>query len=371
MNKMEIGTYFFVCNESGKREEPKNNSGPQFVSPYRFVVLLATILITSCQQQKAKNENNKTPCIRIASLPLKYAKGFSVDYYDGFKIVTVKDLKDSSITVEQYVLHRKSNSKPIGFEEAISIDTPVHKVVCISTTHIAELAVLNLFDSIVGVTNTSLIYNPEIGKRLMNHQVVDLGNSEVNYEKLVELHPSFVFISGGFDGGDKLKLKLGALHIKSVLNLEYTEQDPLARAEWIKFMAVFFDREYEADSIFKETEKRYLVLKELARSVKTKPTVLYNLPFKEIWYMPAGDNYAARLIDDAGGDFLWRDAKPANTLVLNLNYETVYNKASNADIWLNTNFAASLSEIKAADKKNAFFKAYKTGKIYNNNVQIP
>jgi iron complex transport system substrate-binding protein len=51
---------------------------------------------------------------------------------------------------------------------------------------------------------------------------------------------------------------------------------------------------------------------------------------------------------------------------LNLDYEAVYNKAANADYWVNTGFAKSLGEIKSADKKNAFFKAFKTGNVYNN-----
>jgi len=100
-----------------------------------------------------------------------------------------------------------------------------------------------------------------------------------------------------------VKLKLDALHINSVLDLDYKEQDPLGRAEWLKFMAAFYGREKEADSIFNETEKNYLALKEKVKGVSKKPAVFCNLPFKEIWYMPCGENYIALLIADAGGDF--------------------------------------------------------------------
>ena len=107
-------------------------------------------------------------------------------------------------------------------------------------------------------------------------------------------------------------------------------------------------------------------LKEKAKTVSVKPTVFSNLPFKEIWYMPCGDNYMAKLIEDAGGNFLWRDAKATNGLNLNLDYEAVYAKAADADYWVNTGFAKSLREIKEADKKNTFFKAYKAEKVFNN-----
>ena len=82
--------------------------------------------------------------------------------------------------------------------------------------------------------------------------------------------------------------------------------------------------------------------------------------------MPCGENYMAKMIADAGGDFLWKDTKATNGLNLNLDYEAVYAKAADADIWLSNGFAGSLAEIKAADKKNAFFKAYKAGNVFNN-----
>ena len=83
--------------------------------------------------------------------------------------------------------------------------------------------------------------------------------------------------------------------------------------------------------------------------------------------MPCGDNYMARLIEDAGGNFLWKDATATNGLNLSLDYEAVYNKAANADFWINTGFAASLKDIQSADKKNTLFKAFKTGNVYSNN----
>jgi iron complex transport system substrate-binding protein len=221
-------------------------------------------------------------------------------------------------------------------------------------------------DSISGVANVDLIYDKDVVAKVKLNQTANVGSNELNYEKMVELNPSFVFTSGDWDGGDKMKKKLNSLHIKSVLNLDYMEQEPLARAEWIKFTAAFYDREVEADSIFSEVEKNYLSLKEKLKSVSNKPTVFSNLPFKEIWYMPCGENYMAKLIADAGGDFLWKDAKATNGLNLNLDYEAVYARAADADVWLCNGFARSLTEIKAADKKNTFFKAYKTANIFNN-----
>jgi iron complex transport system substrate-binding protein len=329
------------------------------------IALLFTAGMVGCKSKTQPQAHNKVHCVKEASLPVKYAKGFSVDYYNGFKVVTVKDLKDTANVLAQYVVLPKGKPAPVDFSEAVLLDTPVRKVICISTNHIAALAQLGLMDSIAGVANVNLVYNKELVEKVKQNKIADVGQSELNYEKIVELNPAFVFTSGSWDGGDKMKMKLLSLHIKSVLNLDYMEQEPLARAEWIKFTAVFFDKEVEADSLFKQIEQNYLVLKEKAKSAATQPTVFVNIPFKEIWYMPCGDNYTAKIIADAGGNFLWKDARANNGLNLNLDYEAVYAKAANADLWLCNGFVGSLADIKGADKKNTLFKAYKTGNVYN------
>ncbi|MBK8659820.1 MAG: ABC transporter substrate-binding protein [Bacteroidetes bacterium] len=141
---------------------------------------------------------------------------------------------------------------------------------------------LDLLQFLTGISNPELVYNPQVQQLLKKGEIVSLGGMELNYEKMLMLHPDFVFTSGDWDGGDRLKMKLESLQIKSVLNLDYMEQDPLARAEWLKFVAVFFDREYEADSIFKSIEASYLSLEDRMTKVVHRPTVICNMPFKEI-----------------------------------------------------------------------------------------
>lgn len=332
-----------------------------------FVLIFA--LLAGCNSP-TNNEKQKTTthCVKGASLPVKYAKGFSIDYYNGFKVITVKNIKDSSVIV-QYVLLPKGKQAPVDFAKAILIDTPVQKVVCISTTHMALMERLGLLNHLGGVTNLPLIYDTTLTALVSSGAIANLGHDEMNYEKLMEINPSFVFTDGGYDGGDKLKAKLDALKIKSVLNLDYMEQDPLERAEWLKFTAAFFDMEYEADSIFTAIEKNYLALREKAKSVSSKPTVFCNLPFKEVWYMPCGENYMAQLIADAGGDFLWKEVPAGNGLNLSLDYEAVYAKAALANYWINPGFALSLSEIRKMDSKNINFSAFNKQQVYNNNLR--
>lgn len=330
-----------------------------------FSLLLCT-LIAACNHQPQPAEK-ETHCTPLASLPVKYAKGFSVTYYNGFKVITVKDIKNGGSVMAQYVMEPVGKAVPVDFKDAVLLDTACRKIVCISTNHVAEMAALGLVDSIGGVTNPDLVNNEKVQQGLQNGGIAALGTNELNYEKMAALNPSFVFTYGIYDGGDKLQLKLQALHIKAVLNMDYMEQEPLARAEWIKFVAAFYNKEAEADSVFAGIEQHYDSLKQLAKSAAKQPTVFCNLPFKDVWYMPCGENYMAKLLADAGADFLWKDAPSTNGLNLSLDYEAVFAKAADADYWVNPNFCKSLEEIKALDRKNALFKAYKTDNVYNNN----
>jgi len=110
------------------------------------------------------------------------------------------------------------------------------------------------------------------------------------------------------------------------------ESLPLGRTEWIRFYGLLFGKEAMADSIFRETEDRYLELKELAKTVTNRPAVISEKKFGSSWYMPAGDSYIAHLYTDAGADYIFKDLPGAGSTPLS--FETVLDKAIHADIWL-------------------------------------
>lgn len=327
-----------------------------------FFCVAFVVLLCSCNQP----QKQKAHCEKQSSLPLKYKPHFSVDYYDGFKVVTVYGT-DTANLLAQYVLLPKNKPAPVGFDKATLIETPVRSSIAVPTNHVAIYSKLGIADTLLAVANAELIYDSLVRKNLAEKKLVSVGSNEYDFELIAMLYPSFVLHSGSYDGGDKLQVKLKSMGVKTVLCADYMEQNPLARAEWIKFVATFYNMEAVADSLFQITENKYLQLKQLAASVEHKPTVFCNMPFKEIWYMPTGQNFSAQLIADAGGDFLWKDAKPNNGLNLSLDYEAVYAKAANADIWLVNSLVNSLKEMSGADTKNKEFGAFKKGKVYNHN----
>lgn len=145
----------------------------------RIVIsLLFFLSVVSCRQPSNHSAEAKAHCVKQESLPVKYAKGFTVDYYTGFKVITLRDIKDSSVILAQYILRPKGKPAPVDFKDATLIDIPVRKVICISTNHLAEMAQLSLIDSIAGVANVDLIYNSEVTDKVKRNLIANVGQPD-------------------------------------------------------------------------------------------------------------------------------------------------------------------------------------------------
>ena len=149
------------------------------------------------------------------------------------------------------------------------------------------------------------------------------------------------------------------------------ESLPLGRTEWIRFYGLLFGKEAMADSIFRETEDRYLELKELAKTVTNRPTVISEKKFGSSWYMPAGDSYVAHLYNDAGADYIFKDLPGAGSTPLA--FETVLDKAIHADMWLikyNQANDMTYKDLRTEYTPYENFDAFKNRRIYTCNTGI-
>jgi iron complex transport system substrate-binding protein len=188
----------------------------------------------------------------------------------------------------------------------------------------------------------------------------------MNLELLYSLNPKLVMSYTMTNDLGQLR-KINELGIPTVVNAEYLEEHPLGRAEWIKFMALFFGKEQKADSIFNVIEQEYLATQRLTENITAKPTVLSGIVYGDTWYMPAGKNYAARLLKDAGTNYLWNDTE--TTGFLELSFESVYQKAKQADLWIGVGSFATLAEIEAAEKRYSMFKPFQQKTVYSFNAR--
>ncbi|MBT8280879.1 MAG: ABC transporter substrate-binding protein, partial [Muriicola sp.] len=145
-------------------------------------------------------------------------------------------------------------------------------------------------------------------------------------------------------------------------NGDWTEQTPLGKAEWIKFFAPFFQLEEKANSIFDSIAESYAEARELASKAQFTPSVMSGALYKDVWYAPGGESWAAQFIRDANATYLWNETEEVGSLSLSL--ESVIAKASDADYWISPSQFTSYAEIENANRHYRQFSPFKKQKVF-------
>ncbi len=326
-----------------------------------LLVIVSFFTITSCKKEKA---SNALPVATSAEKDvLKYAKGFSIVNHNNYKEIIVTSPWPKSEDTYHYILVDEGQTVPKHNESDIIIKLPINKIVVMSTTNIPALEYLGIDDQLVGFPNTRFISSEKTRKRIDNGEIKDLNNDlDINIELLLDLQPELV-IGFSVNGNDKKLDQIEKFGIPVVLDGAWTEEHPLGRAEWIKFIGAFFNKEKEADSIFNNIETNYLEAKEMVLKVEQKPTVFSGSMIKDVWYVPGGKSFVAKFLEDANTNYLWKDSDANGSL--QLNFENVLEKAQNADLWISAGLFEDKEQMQNQHKGYTYFNAYKTNNIYS------
>lgn len=300
----------------------------------------------------------------------RYASGFDLNVYESFSLLHVHDPWQNSKGVSfSYVLSDHPAMVPDSLSHLTFIQTPVKRVITLSTTHVAMIDQLGEQESIQGVSGSGFIFNTKIRKRIEAGEVRDVGYDQgLSYESIVDLKPDVLFMYGVEGSVMASAQKLAELNVPVVFCGDYLEAHPLGKAEWIRFFALFYKREMEADRFFDRIDSLYHAHKAVAGTVLDKPLVLTGLPWKDTWYIAGGNSFASRLIEDAGGSYLWADHPSDQAIPMDL--ESVYSRAVNAEVWINPGAASSLDNLRNFDERFKKLKVVQSGRIYNNNARI-
>jgi len=319
-------------------------------------------LLLGCGRASTTHDEKHTANDTGATVTLRYAKGFTVRRDGRRTWVQVTRPYQGATSGYKYLLLPHDEEAPVLAADTKVIRIPLHSIVCTSTSHLPLLDHLGESDKLVGFPGTDYISSKKISARVDSGKVLDLGvDKSMNLEQLTALHPDVVMgYSMSSDYGQFKKME--ELGIPVVINAEYLEQHPLGRAEWIKFMALFFGKEQMADSIFAAIEGQYLDAKRRVDTVAHRPTVLSGIVYGDAWFMPGGRNYQAQLLHDAGCRYLWEDN--LSTGFLELSFESVFEKAIDADLWIGVGSLESLKALANADRRYTQFRPYKQKNVY-------
>ena len=315
------------------------------------VLSIVFLVCSACSTPKSYSE---------ATVSNKYAKGFTISEGNNFtKIIVYNPWQTGSILATYYLVKSSTTKTP---NDGIRIQVPVQRLTVTSCTHIGFLKAINQLDCVCGICSPEIVYNREVFHPKDGHEVMNVGDAMTpDVERIVRTNPDAVMVST-YAQGDAATEKLRSLGVPVIYNNEWTENDPLARAEWLRFIGCFFDCLPFADSIFNEISSSYETLKQQTVNIHKKRSIMSGNNFRGTWYMPAGSTYMGVLFHDAGAEYYYENDTSHFSIPLNI--ETVIHRFSDADVWVGCP-AESLDELAQMDEKHTWFQSFKNGEVYN------
>ncbi len=346
-----------------------------FHSISSFVILVIGLTVLSCNSQTSKqsetDSKEDTTQFSRENIEIKYAHGFTITNFNHYRIATIYSSTDTKRDSTTYLLLERGQPKPEGYDHAQLIETPIRSLVAMSSMHIGMLDFLESNAVLVGLSNTQYVYTPSVIAMIDSGKIAEIGrNQGINQEKLIVLNPDLLMTMGSSNAANKQYPSVAQAGIPMLANSEWLETTPLARAEWVKLLAVLLHKESLANEKFEILENQYNHLLQITKKLSNRPVVLSGINTKDTWYVPTGENYMAHFLMDAGGTYPWAHTQGQGSIPLN--FEAVYPKALTADIWLNVGFDPNdtQSSLLGTDQRYADFKAFKTGKVYSYNNRV-
>ncbi len=333
-------------------------------------ILLSAHIVTIVLLLAACGGGSKTSSVSLQgdTIPLKYAENLTLVKGEGYTEARLRNPWDTTALLHTYILVEKDKPLPNRLPEGTLVRTPLSNALVYTAVHCNLIQELGAVESIGGICELQYIKVPEIIEGCRNGSIVNAGEgTNPDMEKIIDLHPDALLLSpyensGGHGQVEKLKIPI-------IECADYMETSALGSAEWIRFYGLLFHQSAKADSIFAIVEKNYNELKALATSQPTQPKVMCELKSGSAWYVPGGNSTTGKLYNDAGGDYLF-DHYP-NSGAVPLSFETVFDKAQDADVWLmkyNQPTDMTLSDIRNDYSPYARFKAFKDGQVYGCNT---
>jgi iron complex transport system substrate-binding protein len=315
------------------------------------------LFIISCKKEIPK-EDTKTKVVSTVT----YAKGFDIIVKKGIKKLIIKSAYHNSEEIYEYVIHKNKPHTKTNLQ-GNSIHVPVRKIIVTSTTHIPMVEVLNEEKSIIGFPHTKYVSSDKTRTLIDERKITEIGQENaLNTEILLDLQPELV-VGYSVSSADKSLTTIKKAGINVIYNGDWLEETPLGRAEWIKFFGVLFDKEKQADSIFKVIETNYLEAKKTALKATHKPTILSGaIMSKDIWSLPGGDSFVAQFLRDANLNYLWNDSKGKGSL--SLSFESVFDIGKNADFWIAPGYFSTKEQLQKSNSLYTEFTSFKNNNIY-------
>jgi len=318
-----------------------------------FIVFLSLLIATAC----AKSAPSKKANVENGEI-VEFAEHFELIQDSGYVRLHILDAENNSLKFKAILAKKVPDSLP---KDYIFIQTPVKRMIALSSTHIGMLSKLEGINTVVGVSNKKYINNSELLERTANGKAIDLGDEGmIPMESIVRSKAELIVYSdfgNSFPHEDQLK-KLGFIILP---NVDWREEQPLGKAEWIKLYGYLIGKEKESIQIFNSIKEKYLLLKTEMQAVSKRPSVISGNLIGDSWYAPNGKSYNAQLIVDAGGEYVYSKTKGTGSIMRSM--EQLLSENNSTDYWINPGFK-SKKKIIQYNPKLKLVKPFQNNQVY-------
>lgn len=315
-----------------------------------FFVAVVLLALSACTSAVKVNDRQDD----------RQAQLLTMEQGNGYTLVTVANPWKGGV-LHRYVLVPRDAELPHDLPEGTVVRTPVKRALVYSSVHTSLLRELGAIDAVRGIVDRQYFVDSLLLADVDAGNVADCGNSmNPTVEKVIDMQPDAILLSPYQDASYG---QITQLDIPIIECADYLEYDPLGRAEWMKFYGLLVGQRERADSLYDAVLNAYDDVKQVAAQAASRPTVVTEMVISGVWSVPGGQSYMARIIRDAGGDYLWADDD--NTGSLSLDFNQVLARAQQADYWfLKWTNINSLKDLQGAYELNKEMEAFKNKRVY-------
>ena len=272
-----------------------------------------------------------------------------------------------SITISSRVNYTDSSENLVlnsgKFKHVIpNKNLPFRKAMLLNSSLIGFFSELNLENKITGVSNPEYIFSEKIHQLINENKILNIGNEQkYDIEKILSNKPDVIFTNYVPNFANTYEV-LKNNGIEVIFLDDFMEQNPLEKSKYLLLFGKLFGKEKEAESAYQNIEKNYKKIQTLAKNSKSNSLVLCNEMYGSQWFLPGGDSFVAKLIHDAGGNYILKDSK--ESISVPLSFEEVFIKAKKANYWINISPHRNKKELLTMNQNYSKMDVFNSGKLY-------
>ncbi|MCR4694082.1 MAG: ABC transporter substrate-binding protein [Pseudobutyrivibrio sp.] len=306
---------------------------------------------------------------KTASLELKYAREFTLDYYEDDKANAYYFITIGSQGEKAYYL--KGAKKPDDISDNVVFLGDIDNTYLVSTSVMDLMAGIDAMDSIAFTGTDIKDWSIDEAKEGLKSGKIEYAGkySAPDYELLISKGCNLAIENTMINHSPEVKEKLEELGIPVMVERSAYETNPLGRLEWIKLYGHLYEKEDMADAVFDEQEAR---VEAVIKSQKEgKDIGIFSITSNGAINVRVPNDYISSMVEMAGGSYKPEDLKldeKSHKSTMNITVEDFFAQCHDVDILIyNATIQEEINSKEELIKKNALlgeFGAVKNGKLY-------